>query len=280
MSKDKKTTSTPASTPAAAPQKKAEPVKKAEPAPKKAEAESSSSSAKKTETAPKKTESPKESAPQKKVESSKDSAKKSSTAPEAKKSSTKTDKAPAATTADAGKKKKDATSTPATGKATGKTTGKTTTTTATPAATEVKGKKASAKASNIKKVAQQGISKRSRKIRTSVTFHRPKVLHLARDPKYQRKSVPSQKGLDKFSIIKHPLTTETAVKKIEDHKTLVFITDLRANKHQIRDAVQRLYDVKVVNVNTLIRPDGQKKAYVRLSAEQDALEIASKIGIF
>jgi hypothetical protein len=32
------------------------------------------------------------------------------------------------------------------------------------------------------------------------------------------------------SIINHPLTTESAMKKIEDNNTLVFIVDKRANK--------------------------------------------------
>ena len=32
-------------------------------------------------------------------------------------------------------------------------------------------------------------------------------------------------------------------------------------------------------INTLIRPDGKKKAYVRLTADYDALDIANKIGI-
>ena len=32
-------------------------------------------------------------------------------------------------------------------------------------------------------------------------------------------------------------------------------------------------------MNTLIRPDGAKKAYVRLAADYDALDVANKIGI-
>jgi len=123
----------------------------------------------------------------------------------------------------------------------------------------------------------KGVSKRTRKIRTSVTFHLPKTLRLARDPKYPRKSVANKPQLDKFSIIKHPMNSETAMKKIEDNNTLVFITDLRANKHHIRDAVKKLYDIKVAKVNTLIRPDGQKKAYVRLTADSDALDVANKV---
>lgn len=61
------------------------------------------------------------------------------------------------------------------------------------------------------------------------------------------------KRLDQFSIIKYPLTTESAMKKIEDHNTLVFITHLRANKPQIKSAVKKLYSVDVAKINTLIR---------------------------
>jgi large subunit ribosomal protein L23Ae len=40
-----------------------------------------------------------------------------------------------------------------------------------------------------------------------------------------------------------------------------------------------MYDVKAVKVNTLIRPDCQKKAYCRLPADVEALEVANRIGI-
>jgi large subunit ribosomal protein L23Ae len=40
-----------------------------------------------------------------------------------------------------------------------------------------------------------------------------------------------------------------------------------------------MYNAKVRSVNTLIRPDGKKKAYIRLAPESDALGIANKIGI-
>ena len=50
-----------------------------------------------------------------------------------------------------------------------------------------------------------------------------------------------------------PLNTESAMKKIEEHNTLVFIVDIKANKRQIKDAVKKLYDVQALKVNTLIR---------------------------
>lgn len=84
-------------------------------------------------------------------------------------------------------------------------------------------------------------------------FHRPKTLRLLRNPKYSRRSVPRVNKLDQYTILKYPLTTESAMKKIEDNNTLVFIVDTRANKRQITEAVRRMYEIKTAKVNTLIR---------------------------
>merc|ERR1712200_38102 len=72
-----------------------------------------------------------------------------------------------------------------------------------------------------------------------------KVLTSARSGLYPRKSAPKAGRMDQFSIIHHPLTTESAMKKIEDNNTLVFITDVRASKPQIKLAVKKLYDIQV-----------------------------------
>jgi large subunit ribosomal protein L23Ae len=69
------------------------------------------------------------------------------------------------------------------------------------------------------------------------------------------------------------------MKKIEDNNTLVFIVDVRASKKKIKEAVKGMYDITAAKVNTLIRPDGQKKAYVRLTPDCDALDVANKIGV-
>ncbi|OBZ69540.1 60S ribosomal protein L25 [Grifola frondosa] len=149
-----------------------------------------------------------------------------------------------------------------------------------------KGKAAAAKATSkdakakaAKKAALQGThAHAARKTRYSVSFHRPKTLRLARDPKYPRKSIPHVPRMDQFRTIVSPLNTESAMKKIEEHNTLVFIVDIKSNKRQIKDAVKKLYDVQAAKINTLIRPDGKKKAYVRLTADHDALDVANKIG--
>ncbi|OTA80165.1 hypothetical protein M434DRAFT_401878 [Hypoxylon sp. CO27-5] len=118
-------------------------------------------------------------------------------------------------------------------------------------------------------------SHKKRKIRTSTTFHRPKTLQLSRSPKYHRKSFPHEPRLDEHKIIVHPLNTESAMKKIEENNTLVFIVDPKSNKAQIKQALKKLYDIDTVKINTLIRPNGTKKAYARLTADVDALDIAA-----
>merc|ERR1712062_696763 len=121
--------------------------------------------------------------------------------------------------------------------------------------------KAKDKALKDKKNVLRGVhDKKSRKVRTTATFRRPRTLRLPKNPRYPRRSV-------------------NKVKKIEDNNTLVFIVDKRANKPKIMMAVKKLYDIEVAKVNTLIRPDCEKKAYVRLASDYDALDVANKIGI-
>ncbi|CAD7691221.1 unnamed protein product [Nyctereutes procyonoides] len=139
---------------------------------------------------------------------------------------------------------------------------------------------AKAKALKAKKAVLKGVHSHTKKEDSHVTYiQRPKTLRLGRQPKYPRKSAPRRNKLDHFAIIKFPLTTESAMKKIEDNSTLVFIVDVKANKHQIKQAVKKLYDIDVAKVNTLSRPDGEKKAYVQLASDYDALDVANKIGI-
>merc|ERR1719450_1511511 len=115
------------------------------------------------------------------------------------------------------------------------------------------GEKADKKAAKVGKALKSAVSKKVRKIRTNVHYFLPKTLIKAREPKYPRKSTQSLSKLDKYQIIKYPLTTESAMKKIEEINTLVFLVDIKANKRQIKEAVRSMYDVQCQKVNTLIR---------------------------
>src|SRR5436305_14986957 len=98
-------------------------------------------------------------------------------------------------------------------------------------------------------------TQKARKTRLSTTFHRPKTLILSRAPKYPRKSIPHEPRLDHHKVIIHPLNTESAMKKIEENNTLVFIVDVKANKRQIKEALKKLYEIDCIKINTLIRYD-------------------------
>lgn len=54
--------------------------------------------------------------------------------------------------------------------------------------------------------------------------------------------------------------------------------DVKANRPQITQAVQKLYDLDVAKVSTLLRPDGEKQAYVPLAPDHDALDAVTTLG--
>jgi len=81
-------------------------------------------------------------------------------------------------------------------------------------------------------------------------------------------------------IIENPLVTEKAMDEMDFDNKLLFVVDVDATKPEIADAVESRYDVSVVGVNTQITPAAEKKATVQLSDEDDATEVASRIGVF
>jgi len=82
------------------------------------------------------------------------------------------------------------------------------------------------------------------------------------------------------SIIDYPLVTEKAMNAMDFDNKLQFIVAIDATKPEIRDEVEANYDVTVESVNTMVTMKGQKKAIVTLSDEDDAQDVASRIGVF
>merc|ERR1711976_616223 len=80
-------------------------------------------------------------------------------------------------------------------------------------------------------------------------------------------------------VILYPVTSDKNVQRMENENILTFIVALNANKSHIKKSFETLLSVKVRSVNTMIRPDGKKKAYIRLAQNHDSLKVASKIGI-
>jgi len=88
-------------------------------------------------------------------------------------------------------------------------------------------------------------------------------------------------------IIKRPLITEKSMQQVEDANKYTFEVDKRANKIQIKKAIEELFDVKVVKVNVINTTPKKKrvgqyegykneltKAIVTL-AKEDKIEIFS-----
>ena len=82
-------------------------------------------------------------------------------------------------------------------------------------------------------------------------------------------------------VIRKPIVTEKSTIARETSNVVTFAVDPRANKHEIRDAVQQLFQVKVEDVHTIRMPRKSrrlgrfigrksewKKAIVRLAEGQ------------
>ena len=81
-------------------------------------------------------------------------------------------------------------------------------------------------------------------------------------------------------MIEHPLVTEKAMNSMDFDNKLQFIVHADAAKPEIRDEIESRYEVSVTKVNTQMTMKGTKNAIVTLSDDDDAQEIASRLGVF
>jgi large subunit ribosomal protein L23Ae len=59
--------------------------------------------------------------------------------------------------------------------------------------------------------------------------------------------------MDRYTVIKYPMCTESAMKQIEDNNTLTFIVDINSSKRNIRNAMKDMYELEnLVSVNYMI----------------------------
>ena len=90
---------------------------------------------------------------------------------------------------------------------------------------------------------------------------------------------------DPYRIIRRPLVTEKGQQQAEESNTYPFEVDRKANKIEIKGAIEKIYPVSVNSVRTVRMPGKRrrsragyittpvwKKAYVTL-AEGDVIEI-------
>lgn len=66
-----------------------------------------------------------------------------------------------------------------------------------------------------------------------------------------------------MDILLKPIVTEKMTAQGEDMNRFGFIVDRKSNKIQIKKAVEELYGVNVVSVNTMVYPGKNKSRYTR-----------------
>ena len=85
--------------------------------------------------------------------------------------------------------------------------------------------------------------------------------------------------MDQYNIIKYPLSTEKSIRLMESENKLIFVVNKKATKKEIKKAIEQMFKVEVAGVNTFISPEGEKRAYVRFSQKNPAIDIATKMGL-
>ncbi|MBD3310427.1 50S ribosomal protein L23, partial [Candidatus Woesearchaeota archaeon] len=82
-----------------------------------------------------------------------------------------------------------------------------------------------------------------------------------------------------YNIVLNPLSTEKSIKLMDMENKLIFVVSRKAKKQEIKKAIEKMFKVKVVKINTVVTSKGQKRAYVKFSPETPAIDIATNLGL-
>ncbi|MFN3531938.1 MAG: 50S ribosomal protein L23 [Candidatus Brocadia sp.] len=75
--------------------------------------------------------------------------------------------------------------------------------------------------------------------------------------------------MNSYQVIKRPLRTEKSVADGEKTNSYHFEVDLRANKIQIKEAIEKFFNVKVDDVRTLVRKGKHRRVRFKLGRTKD-----------
>jgi len=112
--------------------------------------------------------------------------------------------------------------------------------------------------------------------------------HAEKKPEEKREQKPAEKreekpgkgkGYNPWDVLRYPHLAEKSMNMVELENKLVFMVSRKSTKSQIKEAVERGFNVKVLSVNVEITRKGAKKAYIKLAPENMASDIASRMGM-
>ncbi len=66
-----------------------------------------------------------------------------------------------------------------------------------------------------------------------------------------------------IKIIREPIITEKTTAKMESDRKYSFRVDMRSNKSAIKSAIEQMFGVKVIKINTKIRNSKPRKVRLR-----------------
>lgn len=87
------------------------------------------------------------------------------------------------------------------------------------------------------------------------------------------------KKIEYYEVLEYPVITEKTVNMISTTNRVTFVVNKASTKKEIKDAVEKLYNVKVKTVNVLFDRKNRKKAFVTLKKGFNAQDLANKLGI-
>ena len=75
--------------------------------------------------------------------------------------------------------------------------------------------------------------------------------------------------MDNVNVIIKPLITEKSTHQQATRNSYAFQVHKEANKHQIKDAVEKLYNVKVADVRTMTRKGKPRRSRYKIATTPD-----------
>lgn len=85
--------------------------------------------------------------------------------------------------------------------------------------------------------------------------------------------------MNPYDIIKYPLSTEKSIRLMESENKLIFVVNKNTTKKEIKKAIEEMFKVEVDYVNTFVSAEGEKRAYVKFSSKNPAIDIATQMGL-
>jgi large subunit ribosomal protein L23 len=84
---------------------------------------------------------------------------------------------------------------------------------------------------------------------------------------------------DPYNVVIHPVVSEKTMMLMDRNNSLEFLVRRESSKPEIKTAIERMFDCKVVAVNTRITKDG-KRAIIKFGGDTTAEDIGMRIGVF